>query len=293
MIKRKQYLIFILFISLLFINFSAIAASSWASPYQIVRVGNQVQLRFDWGIDLSGEANGTISCGSLQCFFGPIPRTGLGPSNMGTDCDQGGFCNGRAALINQSMILVPNNITYQEAYQRYVNAKGSRGTYQISEGNRFIWSSPATKWGSLCIGFASVPQNKVSVSVLAQNATCGVVTPANLSCSATVPNSLDFGIVKAGEPISSTAIGTGSVKCDTTANVRVSVLGNMPKLDGKTIQLFINNTPIINQTNTGGSTGAIVGRGQNVTLDFRANIDGVFYNAGHFTSSTAILFSYD
>ncbi|MGG4608432.1 hypothetical protein [Providencia sp. Me31A] len=293
MSKIKKMLLFTLAGAAFWINASAaLAASSWGSPYQIVRFGTDVRLNFSWGIDLNGPpANNRLTCSTSQCWFGPIPRTGLGPSGS-QDCDSGGFCQGASAGIAQSMIQVPNNITYDEAYNLYVAAKKKTSdSIQVSGGaTNSIWLTPATKWGALCVGFAVLPVGRGAVSTLAQNSTCGVITPMNLTCTTTVPSTLDFGQINVGESATKTAQGSGSVTCDRSATMRVAIIGAQPSIAGKPIQISINGTQVTNQA---GPTGTVIGKGSNVNLDIKATVNGPFNTAGRFTSSTTLLFSYN
>lgn len=292
MSKIKKALLFTLAGAAFWINASAaLAASSWGSAYEIIHVGGTIQLYYDWGIDMEGPpANNRISCGATRCYFGPIPRTGLGPSGTGVgDCDQGGYCNGQGDN-RQAMIIVSNNITYQEAYEQYVKARGQTGNIRLTPGGR-VWLSEATAWGALCVGFATLPTTRHAVSQLAQNASCGVISPIGLSCTTTIPSTLDFGQINLGENSMKIAQGTGVATCNRTANMRVSILGEQPTIAGNSIQLTINDKQIYNAGQA--PTGILIATGSNVNLAFKATVNGPFNTVGKFISTTTLLFAFD
>lgn len=261
--------------------------TSYTTPYQITVQGNTwATARWDYVINGPDQGSpGSISCATPYCAVGFIARTGLG-QGWGTLCDSGGICNiDDSTIAASSVVKVKNGITWDEAYEAFMKKYGRSGSGYSRSGvyhprNPYY---PHVAWGVLCTGFAVLPYGAKGVSTLAPGAVCGTFTPPDLSCSYSLPELLDFGVVHVGGtplPVSD----SGSYQCDTEVNVKAMV-GKRLTLGGSPLKLYLNNVLLT-------PAGSDITHGVSGVLTLRGEIVEPLTVAGEYSESVPVVLSF-
>lgn len=282
--------------SSLFIVFASVVSvpvwgfGSYVSPYQITVSNHWGALSFDYTITGErddGASDGVVSCGDRLCAVGFYSRTGLGPSpEVPSVCDSGGTCIIIPDAPNgYKFVLVANSTKWDDAYIAYINKFGRTGN------NRLLSSAydpespmyPGVKWGSLCVGFASLPLNKSTVSQLAPGAACAGVTPPDTSCFFAIQNTIDFGVVNTGDTPKPVTV-YGGYSCGAVNSVSASI-GTSPFLGGAPLRLYMNGVLLSN-------TATRVARDKTGTLTLRAEFASPLVTVGSHQASVPVLMAF-
>nr|ALG88626.1 Hypothetical protein [Pectobacterium carotovorum] len=267
-------------LSLLLTSYGCLGYTSWVGPYDVVKASATYwALRFDYviaDVEFPGMDDPITPCISSSCIFGPMSRTGLGPS--GNACDSGGTCS----PSESQGVLLPQGATWREGYRKFIERYGASGQFE-----RKKWAlnpfSPDFRWDHLCVGFAALKAQGTSISVLAPGAACGSIPKPGLSCTISMPATIDLGVHPVGTADAS-AEAYGVVDCDNSASVTASVL-NHPEIDGHTVDMLVNG-----RTLTAENT--VIGSGTSVPLRVSAVIRGTLQNAGVYSTGAVLQISY-
>lgn len=269
-----------------FVDDVAHAYTSYTSPYKITVSQSVGTARWDFVINgPDGSSPGRLSCGTTYCAVGFMTRTGLG-QGWGPLCDSGGVClitDSNMGMV--SVVKVQNGVTWDVAYETFIKKYGRSGsgfnTSTAFNPQNAVYSHVA--WGVLCTGFAVLPFGKIGVSTLAPGAMCGTFTPPDLSCSYSLPELLDFGIVPMGGtplPVSD----SGSYQCATEGTVKASI-GKTPTLGGSPLKLYLNNVLLT-------PAGSDITHGVSGVLTLRGEIVEPLTVAGEYSESVPVVLSF-
>ncbi|CAI1170879.1 Uncharacterised protein [Serratia fonticola] len=266
------------------------AFGSYTTPYQITLTGNGGLMTFDYAI--TGDANdggspGRISCGAYYCFVGFFGRTGLGQSPSHPKlCDSGGTCHITDNNANVNMaVKVTDGITWDEAYLTYIKKHGRAGQGRLYS----VYFHPKNKdypgiaWGTLCVGFAVLPNRIQTVSQQAPGSACGVVTPPSTSCTFMLPDLIDFGVVNTGDTPQPVTVN-GSYSCSAVSSVSAAI-ATSPSLGGSPLRIYMNGVLLSN-------TGTRVDRDQSGSLSLRAEFASPLVTPGNHQTSVPVLMAF-
>lgn len=268
----------------------ALGYTAYAEPAQVSTTGATGTAT--WAYSIQGGPNdggspGTVQCWMNSCWVGFLIRTGLGPApNYPELCDSGGVCLINSANGHQvTAVRVPRGVTWDSAYETFAKRYGFSGT-GMAESNAYNpndYAYPYVAWGKLCTGFATLPDNARTVSILAPGSNCGVITPPNLRCNYTLPNALDFGVVPMGsvpEPVSA----SGSYSCNVNSTVSASI-GTVPSIGGSPLRLYLNDV-LLSQTSKD------IAHRKSGALTLRGEIVKPMLKDGVYTESVPVIISF-
>lgn len=267
---------------------SAVAYTAYTDPYQIT-IAPSGRGRAAWAFSIGGAPGdggspGTVQCGKSKCWVGFLTRTGLGAN--GALCDSGGSCMVNAGLApTVTMVPVANGISWDTAYETFAKKYGYSGdaktdSYSYHPDNRLYH---LVKWGALCTGFASLPDNVQAISTLAPGSNCGVFTPPNLQCNYTLPELLDFGVVPLGS-IPGAVSDSGSYSCNMNSTASASI-GTIPSIGGSRLSLYLNDVQL-------SQTSQNIAHGERGALTLRGEIVNPMLKEGVHTESVPVIISF-
>lgn len=244
-----------------------IPKETWGGSYSIV---------MDYTITGSASpSQNTVACTYPRCIFAPMPRTGLGPS--GSWCDAGGVCNGD---VVKDGVTIKQGTTWNDAFAAFIKKYRASGTFTMRNYSTFLGG---IRWDAICVGFATLPNDRTSISVLAPGTVCGSIPKPDLNCTVNLPGLVDLGTVVVGTS-GATGSASGGVECSQKASVTGSLLNN-PQIDGHDVKIDINGLSM-------GNSAVVVGTGTIVPLLVTATIPGTLRNAGSYSSDAILQISY-
>lgn len=248
---------------------------SWATAKDVkIYQKGALGVVFEWG--WPDESDTTSICKTSRCIItvGPFDPRGSYPV--------GGSINNPNGM--RYKINVPYGTTTRGAFLEWIKVYGVSGSFLQKD----MWYNPDNLENidltTTCFGFQTFDDNgKFHTGELIPGTSCGKIPPIDLTCNLSLGSEINLGIFSEGVNGVSKGI-VGSVNCSSSATVTTSLI-NQPVLDGKAVEISINEIKLNNKQQN-------VGTGKQIPLNVVAKVNGVFNTAGLYEANVVILFSF-